>query len=199
MIRVRMVPASPFVRKCRIAAAYLDLSDRVAFVDAADDPDDALRKHNPLNKIPIALLEDGTSLYDSRVILEFFDHLAGGDRIIPSDMRRRIPVLAMQALADGVMDAAILLGYESRFREPHERSQKWIGMQQGKIDRALAAAEASPPGDAIDVGAIALACALGFLDLRHDGAWRAEHPRLVAFLDRFSASVPAFETTRAAR
>ncbi len=199
MISVRMVPASPFARKCRIAVAHLGLSNRVEFIDAPDDANNALRQRNPLNKIPVALLEDGTTLFDSRVILEFLDHLAGGDRIIPWDSRQRFRVLATQATADGVMDAAVLLGYENRFREPHERSPKWIDMQRGKIDRALDGMEAAPPEGAIDVGSIALACALGFLDLRHGGAWRERHPRLVAFLDEFSARVPAFEATRATR
>jgi glutathione S-transferase len=196
MIRVRMVPASPFARKCRIAAAHLGLSDRVSFVDGPDDPDDALRARNPLTKIPIALLEDGSTLYD---ILEFFDHLAGGGRIIPQDSRKRFRTLATQALADGIMDAAVMLGYETRFREAHERSPKWIEMQKGKIARGLNAAENMPLEPGVDVGSIALACALGFLDLRHDGEWRAGLPRLVAFLERFAEDVPAFEATRALR
>lgn len=199
MIRVRIVPASPFARKCRIAAAHLGLCERVVFVDAPDDPDDALRRNNPLNKIPIALLEDGTSLFDSRVILEYFDHLAGGGKIIPADPAIRFPALRTQALADGILDAAILLAYESRFREPHQHSEKWTDMQRGKIDTAIDAAETAPPGAEVNVGSIALACALGFLDLRHGGEWRQGHHRLVAFLDSFAARVPAFEATRAAR
>jgi glutathione S-transferase len=199
MIRVRMVPASPFARKCRVAAGHLGLDDRVIFVDGDDDPDNELRSRNPLNKIPIALLDDGTTLFDSRVILEYFDHLAGGGAIIPVDPARRFQALTWQALADGVLDAAILIGYEARYRETHERSAKWIEMQNGKIERALEAAETRDPPDGIDVGSIALACALGFLDLRHGGAWRAGHPRLVAFLDGFARRVPAFEATRAAR
>ena len=203
-MRVRMVPASPFVRKCRVAAAHLGLSNRVVFVDAADDPDDALRKNNPLNKIPIALLDDGSALYDSRVIVEYFDHLAGGGAIIPADPARRFRVLTRQALADGIMDAAVLLGYEVRYREAHQHSPKWIAHQMAKIGAALAEAEKTPeihapPGEQIDIGQIALACALGFLDLRHGGAWRADHPKLVAFLDAFAARVPSFEATKAAK
>jgi glutathione S-transferase len=199
MIRVRMVPASPFARKCRVAAAHLGLDDRVIFVDGDDDPGNELRSRNPLNKIPIALLDDGTTLFDSRVILEYFDHLAGGDAIIPVDPARRFRALTWQALADGVLDAAILIGYEARYREAHERSPNWLTMQNGKIARALDAAERRDMPEAIDVGSIALACALGFLDLRHGGAWRDHHPRLVAFLDGFARRVPAFDATRAAR
>jgi glutathione S-transferase len=198
MIRIRMVPASPFVRKCRIAAAHLGLSDRVAFVDAPDDRDDALRKNNPLNKIPVALLEDGRALYDSRVILEYLDHIAGG-RLFPRDPDARFDVLTRQALADGILDAAILIGYESRYREPHQASRRWLDMQQAKIDGGLAFLEARPPAGPVDAGQIALACALGFLDLRHGGRWRPDHPSLVRFLDEFAAQVPAFEATRAAK
>lgn len=198
-----MVPASPFVRKCRIAAAHLGLMDRVIFIDAPDDRDNALRNNNPLGKIPIALLENGEALYDSRVILEYFDFLAGGGRIIPGDPARRFKTLTHQALADGVMDAAVLLGYETRFREPHQHSPKWIALQEGKIATALDFAEAAPDihaiaGD-IDVGHIALACALGFLDLRRGGGWRESRPALVAFLERFAGQVPSFAATKAAR
>ncbi len=199
MIRVRMVVGSPFARKCRIAAPWLGLADRVVFIDKPDDPDDALRGVNPLNKIPVAVLEDGSTLFDSRVILEYFDHLAGGDRIIPRDPSRRFRALTTQALADGIMDAAVLLAYETRYREAHQSSPKWIALQKGKIDKALAAAEAAPPSGDIDVGSIAMACALGFLDLRQTGDWRAHHPKLPAFLDDFAARVPAFEATRAPR
>ena len=199
MIYVRMVPASPFVRKCRIAAAYLDLSDRVTFIDAHDDKDDRLRKNNPLNKIPVALLEDGTALFDSVVILEYLDHLAGGGKIIPTEPAGRFRTLTLQALADGLMDATILLGYEARYRDPHQYSQRWLDHQQGKIDSALAWLEAAPPPGAIDAGHITLACALGFLDLRHGGKWRGAHPALVKWLDVFAAKVPSFEATRAAR
>jgi glutathione S-transferase len=199
MILVRMVPASPFVRKCRIAAAHLGLSDRVRFVDAHEDADDRLRKNNPLNKIPVALLEDGTAIFDSVVILEYFDHLAGGGKIIPSEPVARFRTLTLQALADGLMDATILLGYEARYREPHQYSQRWLDHQQGKIDGALAFLESAPPQGAIDAGQISLACALGFLDLRHGGAWRAGHPKIVAWLDAFAAKTPSYEATRAAK
>ncbi len=194
-----MVAASPFARKCRIAAAHLGLGDRVIFVDGEDDPANELRATNPLNKIPVALLDDGTTLFDSRVILEYFDHLAGGDAIIPIDPARRFRALTWQALADGILDAAILIGYEARYRAPHERSTKWLAMQGDKIGRALDVAEKRELPEAIDVGSIALACALGFLDLRHGGAWRENHPRLVGFLDAFARNAPAFEATRAAR
>jgi len=139
-------------------------------------------------------------LYDSRVILEYLDRLAGGGRIIPREGKARFDVLRLQALCDGVLDAGVLLVYESRYRPPEMKVQSWVDRQQDKIARALAALEASPPPlDALpNVGQIALACVLGYLDLRFGGEWRKNHPKLVAWHDRFAAQVPAFAATKVA-
>jgi glutathione S-transferase len=162
------------------------------------DPGDTLRQQNPLGKIPALVLEDGTVLFDSRVILEYLDHRAGGGRIVPKDPAARFAALRLQALADGLMDASILLVYEGRWRPPERHEQKWLDHQAGKVARAFAALEAGPPAlsDTPDVGQIALACALGYRDFRFDGSWRKDHPRLVAWLDAFAARVPAFATTK---
>ena len=195
MLILRSSPTSPFGRKVRIAAAVLELSDRIEVVAAdTNDPEDTLRQQNPLGKIPTLILEDGRALYDSRVIVEYLDALAGGGKIIPNGPAR-IAALSRQALADGIMDAALLQVYEQRYREPEIRSSKWVGRQADKVARALVVAERNPPSGA-DVGAIALACALGYLDRRFAGAWRAEHHGLVVWLDRFAAAIPAFEATR---
>ena len=198
MLTLRSSPASPFVRKVRIAAAVLGL-ERVITVEAADtiSPTDSVRQQNPLGKIPALVLEDGTVLFDSRVILEYLDHRAGGGRIVPTDPKARFAALRLQALADGLMDASILLIYEGRWRPAEKHEQKWVDHQAGKVARALAALEAAPPVlDAPpDVGRIALACALGYRDFRFQGTWRKDHPRLVAWLDNFSAKVPAFAAT----
>jgi glutathione S-transferase len=197
MLVLRAAAASPFARKVRIAAAVLGLDDRIE-ISAADtgDPDDSLRKQNPLGKVPALILESGEVLYDSAVIVEYLDALAGGGQIIPADPATRFRSLTQQALADGIMDAAVLLRYESLWREPDKRSEKWIAYQGDKIARALAAFEAAPPEELSDIGTIALACALGYLDLRFEGAWRADHPRLIGWLDLFSDATPSFEATR---
>lgn len=197
MMLLRSSSASPFARKIRIAAIALGLSDRIEIVPAdTSDPADSLRVQNPLGKIPTLVLEDGSALYDSAVILEYLDFLAGGGKIIPTGPER-FETLTRAALADGVADAAILRVYEQRWREDGAHSARWLDHQSGKITRGLAALEADPPRvDAVDVAAISLACALGYLDLRFGGAWRPERPRLVAWLDAFSESVPAFEATR---
>ncbi len=197
MLVLRAAAPSPFVRKVRIVAAVLELDDRIE-VSAADyaDPEDSLRRQNPLGKIPALVLENGEVLFDSVVIVEYLDWLAGGGRIIPADPAERFRSLTRQALADGVMDAAVLIRYESVWREPDQRSERWLAYQGGKIERGLAAFEAAPPEELSDIGTIALACALGYLDLRLEGAWRADHPRLVAWLDVFSDATPSFEATR---
>lgn len=197
MLILRSSPASPFGRKVRIAAAILGLSERIEVVAAdAVNPNDSLRRQNPLGKIPTLILEDGEAIFDSRVILEYLEWLAGAGALFPSDPAARFKALRLQALADGIMDAAILQVYEARFREPAMRSAKWVDHQAGKAARALAALEARPPeASARDAGAIALACALGYLDLRFEGLWRSGHCRLAAWLEVFSAGVPAFEAT----
>jgi len=197
MLVLRAVATSPFARKVSIAAALLELDDRID-VQTADtgDPGDSLRSQNPLGKVPALILENGEVLYDSAVIVEYLDWLAGGGKIIPADPPRRFRSLTQQALADGIMEAAVLLRYESLWREPDMRSEKWMTYQGDKISRALAAFERSPPEELSDVGTVALGCALGYLDLRFAGAWRADHPRLVAWLNLFAAATPSFEATR---
>jgi glutathione S-transferase len=198
MLVLRSSPASPFGRKVKIAADLLGLSDRIEVVPAdTNDPGDVLRRQNPLGKIPTLVLENGETLYDSRVILEYLDHFAGGGRIVPAG-EGRFRVLREQALADGIMDAALLQVYEGRYRAQDRHEPKWLDLQSGKVTRGLDDAEAnlSAPGQDLHVGQVALACALGYLDLRFDGRWRNSYPRLVAWLDDFSARVPAFEKTR---
>ena len=199
MLVLRSSPPSPFGRKVKIAAALLGLSDRIT-VERADttDPTDTLRMQNPLGKIPALILENGETLYDSRVIVEYLDALAGGGRLIPAGWSR-FEALRQQALADGVMDAAILQSYEARWRPEERREQRWLDHQQGKIDRGLAEAEATlaMPPRTFHIGHVALACALGYFDHRFEGRWRQDHPKLVAWFKDFDERVPAFAATRA--
>jgi len=199
MLTLRSSPASPFVRKVRIAASILGLERDITIVPADTiDPNDTIRQQNPLGKIPALVLEDGTVLFDSRVILEYLDHRAGGGVIVPKEARARFAALRLQALADGIMDASILVIYEGRFRPAERHEPKWVDHQVGKVARGLAALEAAPPPlDAVpNVGQITLACALGYRDFRFQGTWRKDHPRLVAWLDQFAARVPAFAATK---
>jgi glutathione S-transferase len=199
MMILRSTPASPFGRKVRIAASVLGLDGEIT-IEAADtnDPNDSIRRQNPLGKIPALMAEDGNVYFDSRVILDYLDHRAGGGRIVPSAPAARFAALRLQALADGMMDASILTVYEARWRPAEKHERKWLDHQAGKAARGLAALEQAPPAANATptVGDIALACALGYRDFRFDGAWRADHPRLVKWLDDFAAKVPAFAATK---
>jgi glutathione S-transferase len=201
MMILRSSAASPFGRKVVIALSLLGF-DRDVCIEPADtvDPHDSLRAQNPLGKIPVLIAEDGSTFYDSRVILEYLDDRAGGGKIIPREAGPRFAALRLQALCDGILDASILTVYESRWRAAEKHEPKWVDHQAGKVMRAFAAIEAAPPAlrTAIpDVGQIALACALGYRDLRFGGDVRSKCPRLVAWLKEFAAQVPAYAATTA--
>ena len=198
---LRSSPASPFGRKVRIAISLLGLADKIEVRETdLNDPADSIRVQNPLGKVPALIVDDGTVYYDSRVILEYLDHLAGGGRIIPREPKARFAALRLQALCDGICDASLLQIYEDRYRPTDKRVQSWLDRQAEKVTRGLAALEAAPPKlDPVpDVGQIALACALGYRDLRFGGSWRKDHPRLLAWHDKFAAQVPAFAETKLA-
>jgi len=199
MMILRSSPPSPFGRKVKLAMSILGLDSQVT-IEKADPTDagDSIRKQNPLGKIPALIVEDGTVLYDSPVILEYLDHRAGGGKIVPQEPNARFAALTLQALCDGILDACILLVYEGRWRPVEKHEPKWIDHQTGKVERAFAVLEANPPAlTAVpDVGQITLACALGYQDLRFGGKWRASYPRLLKWHDEFEARVPAFAATR---
>ncbi|UVF20788.1 glutathione S-transferase N-terminal domain-containing protein [Microvirga terrae] len=197
MLVLRSSPASPFGRKVKLSASILGLTDRIRIVDADTlNPDDSIRQQNPLGKIPALILESGEVLYDSRVIVDYLDHLAGGG-VIPNGPER-YSALRDQALADGIMDAALLQVYEGRFRPEDRHEPKWVSHQADKVRRGLDYAEAhlAEAGQPLHIGQIALACALGYLDLRFGGRWRESYPRLVAWLADFESRVPAYAKTR---
>jgi glutathione S-transferase len=201
MMILRSSPASPFARKARIAVSVLGLTDKIEVRETdLNDPADSIRIENPLGKIPALVMDDGATWYDSRVVLEVLDHLAGGGRIVPRDPMARFAVLRLQALCDGAMDAGVLLVYESRYRPPEMRVDAWVERQTDKVKRALTALEAAPPKltNPPDIGQIALACLLGYQDLRFGGDWRKHYPNLMAWLDAFAAQVPAFAETKVA-
>jgi glutathione S-transferase len=194
---LRTTLTSPFVRKALIAARHLGLMNRLEIVPSNPmQPDDELRRVNPLGKMPALILDDGRQIYDSCVILEYFDHLAGGNRILPRDFEARIAALTLQALADGIMDAALLVVYEGRYRPESLHHEPWLAYQRGKIERGLDALEAAPPDAAqVTVGTIATACMFGYLDWRKQVDWRRRNPPLVAWLELFTRTCPAVEAT----
>jgi glutathione S-transferase len=195
---LRSTETSPFGRKVRIAAEALGLASRITLVPANPlDEADTLRAQNPLGKMPCLLRADGSAIYDSGVIIEFLADAAGSEQMIPARGSARFKALTRATLADGISEAAILIVYETRFRDPGMQSDRWLAHQRGKIMRGLAAFEAEPPDpNKTDIVAIGLSCALGYLDWRKQVDWRKSYPGLVAWLAAFSKHQPAFERTR---
>ena len=191
-MKIFFASASPFVRKCLVSAFELGLRDKIELVNAAAHPvnrDRNVVAHNPLGKIPTLITDDGTVLYDSRVICEYLNALADG-HLIPRDGGARWRVLAEQALADGVDDAAVLLRYETFLRPESVRWNEWIAGQQEKVTSGLDALEsrAAGFGDRVDLGTIAFGCMLGYLDFRFASlGWRDARPNTAAWYERFAA------------
>ncbi len=198
-MRLLSAAPSPFGRKVKIAASVKGVMDRIEIemVDTSVPENARLRAENPLAKIPVLILDDGTQIYDSAVICEYIDSLTPSPCLFPAAGPARWKTLTLGALADGMMEAALMLVYEKRFRPEDKWVASWMHRQQAKIDAALALLEQSPPHmpAAPDYGHITLACALGYLDFRHEGRWRAKHGKLVSWLDDFARAVPAFAAT----
>lgn len=193
-------PASPFVRKARVAIRELNLTDTVTEIEVTatpvEDATEALVAANPLGKIPVLRRSDAPALYDSRVITRFLnDH--GNGTLYPE--ARLWEVLTLEATADAMMEAAVSMTYERRFRAEDMVSEVWIEGQWLKIARALGVLESrwlSHLAGPLDMGQIGLACALGYLDFRHDvRGWRNLAPQLAAWEASF-AERPAMVDTR---
>jgi glutathione S-transferase len=178
-------PASPYVRKVCVTAHELQLSDRIehtSIILSPVSPHDGVRACNPIGKIPTLVLDDGTALYDSPVICEYLDGLAGGNRIFPAAGAMRWTALRRQSIGDGIMDAAVLTRYEDAVRPKELRWQNWVDGQFLKIRTALDVLEQENLEGAFDIGTISIACALGYLDFRYASeGWRNNRPRLAAW------------------
>lgn len=194
-------PASPFVRKVMVLLHETGQLDRVelyAAVHTPIAPDAGVLQGNPAGKIPALRQPDGQVLHDSRVILEYLDQQHTGEPLIPRDGPARWRRLTLASLADAVMDAAVLIRYETAMRPSEKHWEQWLDNQQQKIARTLAyfdgPAHAELAGR-FDVAAIGLACALGYLDFRQPHwNWRAEYPQLAHWLAEASRR-PSLQAT----
>ena len=178
-------PASPFVRKVRVLLLETGQQDRVALqtcMPTPVTPDANVVQGNPVGKIPALRLADGSMLHDSRVILDYFDYQHVGNPLIPRDGSARWRRLTLASMADGIMDAAVLVRYESALRPAEKHWDQWLDEQRNKIRRTLAELEADAIAELtshFDIAAISVACALGYLDFRHpDMQWRLDNPSL---------------------
>jgi glutathione S-transferase len=190
---------SPYVRKCLVAAQELGIREELELVPAAAHPvdrDRALIAKNPLGKVPTLVTDDGTILYDSRVICDYLNSLGDG-RLIPAHGSSHWSAYRDQALADGMLEAAILVRYESYARPEPLRWQSWIEGQMDKVICGLGELEQSAGSldQRVHVGTIAIGCALGYLDFRYVSlVWRASHPKLAAWFARFGERESMVET-----
>lgn len=181
-------PTSPFARKLRVLIAEKCLTG-IDLVSASpfDAPPD-LAAANPLSKVPALVRGNGQFLYDSPVIAEYLDTLGGGELLLPASGESRWDTLRRQALADGMMDTTLALALEVNRRPEHERSADWIAHWVRTIARAVDALEGEVESwtGTFDLGQIATACALGYLDFRASAhlSWRDGHPRLAAWFTR---------------
>ncbi len=193
-------PLSPFVRKVRIVLAEKKIECETEWVDVMA-PDTPINQRNPLGKVPALMLDDETALFDSRVIVEFLDNVSPFSRLIPDENRERIAVRRWEALTDGVIDAGILIRYES-LRVKKEQSDAWVERQKGKVERGLAAMSAELGerpwchGNGYTLADIAFGCCLGWLDFRKPAGieWRGKYPNLVKHFDKLMER-PSFQDT----
>ncbi len=192
--------ASPYTRKVRIVLAEKKIECELQPVDV-NPTDNPVNAHNPLGKIPTLVLDDGTALYDSRVIVEFLDNVSPISRLIPERTRDRLAVRRWEALADGVTDAGILVRYES-LRDKKEQSQAWTDKQVARMHRGMAQMGAELGerswcnGDRYSLADIAVGCCLGWLDFRKPGGvdWHKDYPALAKHYGKLMER-PAFADT----
>lgn len=187
---LRYSPTSPYVRKVSVVIRELGLSGQIE--SAATDPWDPntdLALQNPLGKVPTLITEAGEALFDSHVICEYLDGIHTGPRLIPEDPKIRIEALQLEALGDGVLDAAVLAFIETQRRPEEFRWPVWASRQRAAIDRSLdwLSGHRDLLGGQIHIGHLTTGCALGYLDFRLDDLnWRERHPDLCTWYEEFS-------------
>ena len=192
---------SPYVRKVRVVLAEKKLDYNFVLEDVWGS--DAILASNPLGKVPCLVMEGAEAVFDSRVIVEYVDTLSPVGKLIPSSGRERVEVRTWEALADGMIDAAIAARLEATWagRSEAQRSQAWIGRQQVRIAATLKSISQGLGDKAYCVGThfsladIAVGCALGYLDFRFpQNDWRAEYPNIVRLADKLAARQSFIDT-----
>ena len=198
-MKLLATPTSPYARKVRVVLAEKKI-EYVLVDESPGAPGNTVSDFNPLGKIPVLVLDDGYSVYDSRVIVEYLDAVSPVTRLIPEPSRQRVAVRRWEALADGICDAASAIAREQR-RTVRQQSREWIERQSRKIVQGVAELSRELgerpwcSGETYSLADIATGCALGYLDLRQpDLAWRVDYPNLVRLADKL-AKRPSFAET----
>ncbi|WP_067220255.1 glutathione S-transferase [Stappia indica] len=194
-------PASPYVRKVMVVAHEKGVVDRIELLGSAANPvnrDKTIVASNPSGKVPTMLLDDGSAIYDSRVICAYVDAQAASPVLVPTEGNERFAVMTLEALADSILDAALLARYEKIMRPEALYWADWHRGQMEKIDSGLDALETtwlSHLQGPLSMGSIAAACTLGYLDFRFpDKDWRSAHPGLAAWFKTVSER-PSMQAT----
>jgi glutathione S-transferase len=184
--------SSPYVRKVRIVMVEKRIEYQLVLEDVWSATT-RIHESNPLGKVPCLIMEDGGAVFDSRVIVEYLDTLTPVGKLIPPAGRERAEVKCWEALADGLLDAAILVRLEYTQRAEAQRSEGWLKRQQEKIEQALAAMSAALGERAFCIGThysladIAVGCALGYLDFRFaENHWRSRHANLAQLAEKLA-------------
>lgn len=192
---------SPYVRKVRVVMTEKKLDYELVLEDVWAS-DTTIQQHNPLGMVPCLIMDDHGRLFDSRVIVEYLDTLSPVGRLIPQHGRERAMVKLWEAMADGILDAAVAIRIEHTQRPEHKRSEAWIQRQHGKILATLEQMNAQLGDEPFCMGVnlsladLAVGCMLGYLDLRHSEiAWRQHHPSLARLYEKLEAR-PSFMSTR---
>jgi glutathione S-transferase len=191
MHRLFYAAASPYSAKVRMAAAYGELPIEALIVDT-NKPGAEFLAANPLGKVPALVADDGTAVFDSRVITQYLNRAAGG-RLLPRNMAKRTEAEVLEALADGICDCLLAHVYERRSRPTELVHQPWLDKQWAKVERSLDHLNGSPPKlrTRATLGDIALRAALGYLELRFAGQWQKRRGRLTRWVERFDQRFPA--------
>jgi glutathione S-transferase len=192
--------SSPYVRKVRVVMAEKKL-DYTFVLEDVWSPDTTIMQSNPLGKVPCLVMEDGGAMFDSRVIVEYLDTLTPVGKLIPPNGRERAEVKCWEALADGVLDAAVLMRLEKMQRQPAQQSASWVDRQKSKVVAGLAAMSSGLDdkpfcaGNHYTLADVATGCALGWIGLRFPEInWRADHANLAKLFDKLSER-PSFKDT----
>ena len=199
-MKLYSISTSPFARKVLVVSHELNVLERFEQVDASVSPVEAnadVIDRNPLGKIPVLELDDGSTIYDSRTIAQYLDSLSPTASVFPAGDAERWVALTQQSLGDGIMDAAIAARYETFLRPEELQWSAWEQGQRQKFIRAVDSLEqqASTLVDRVDIGTISVACALGYLDFRFESEnWRQGRPGLAVWFDSYSQR-PSMQAT----
>jgi glutathione S-transferase len=194
-VKLHFSPTSPYVRKVRAVAHEKGLTDRIELLSSSPWVENDLPAANPSGRVPALITDDGTALFDSRVICEYLDDMGGGDTLFPKG-GNRWQVLRTASIAEGILDAGVSIANERRKDEAHW-SDWYIGRQKDKINRSLdlLEAEVGTLSGPLDIAQIGVGVALDYIEFRgHVDDWRAGHPKLTAWHETF-AKRPSMETT----